>query len=54
MQAIPNGNMNKLCPIEINTPNASNLSRELYFRQISKLLGYREGSEQLVEVFCKK
>lgn len=54
MQAVPNGNMNKLCPVEINLPNASKLSKELHFRQISKLLGYRKGSEQLVEVFCKK
>lgn len=54
VQVVPNGNVSKLCPVEIYSPRASILSKKMYFSQISKLLGDRKGSKQLVGGFCEQ
>lgn len=58
VQVLLNGNVSKMCPVEIYSPYASILSKKTkqkkYFDQISKLLGDRKGSEQLVEGFCEQ
>lgn len=56
VQVLLNGNVSKMCPVEIYSPYASILSKKKkkYFDQISKLLGDRKGSKQLVEEFCEQ